>query len=200
MKVDKEFILDDYAEGGMDGTYGEYLELVIQYGYMVLFGFAFPLAIVLATINNIFEIQVDKYKLVSLVKRPIPQGAATIGMYIYIYIYILWLIYLGIWRHILNIISFIGVVSNVGLITITLNMIDNENTKYMTFIGLIILLLIIKFGIDAGIADVPGFITTVIKRHKVIKERLMRGMKINCQITSLMKMENEKEIPKHHVD
>ena len=89
-RVENEFLLDDYSKGGLDGTYGEYLELVIQYGYMVLFGLAFPLAILLAAVNNIFEIQVDKYKLVSLVRRPIPQGAASIGIhsqYIYIYIY-----------------------------------------------------------------------------------------------------------------
>lgn len=41
----------------------DYLELVIQYGYITMFAVAFPIAPLLALINNQFEIHVDMKKL-----------------------------------------------------------------------------------------------------------------------------------------
>ena len=78
-KIGRECALEDYSVGGLDGTYGEYLEMIIQYGYIVLFGFAFPLSVTLAALNNLIELYVDKYKLIALVRRPVPIGAANIG-------------------------------------------------------------------------------------------------------------------------
>ena len=177
----------------MDGTYGEYLEMVIQYGYMVLFGFAFPLAIVLAAINNVIELQLDKAKIVNFMRRPIPQGAANIGN-IYIYIYDT----LGIWEHIISIISFVGVLSNVGLITLTLNAFDSETAKYTTFIGLCLLLFLVKFAIDGFIPDIPYYISFLYKRHESIKDRTRRGMKKDLKISNLLKQEVRR--PKPHFD
>jgi hypothetical protein len=50
---------DDYNEKEIDGTYNDYLEIFIQIGYVCLFSLAFPLAPLLALVNNIFEIKVD---------------------------------------------------------------------------------------------------------------------------------------------
>ena len=93
--VEKQAIRDDYAKGGLgiyiiiyiDGTYGEYLDMVVQMGYCVLFGFAFPAGIILATFNNLLVLQLNRYKLMDIIKRPLPAAACNIGIYIYIYIY-----------------------------------------------------------------------------------------------------------------
>ena len=52
---------------------------VIQFGYASLFVVAFPLAPLLALINNYFEIRVDSFKLLTNAQRPIPRGAQDMG-------------------------------------------------------------------------------------------------------------------------
>ena len=43
-------------------AFAEYLELVIQFGFVTLFVASFPLAPLVALINNILEIRVDAHK------------------------------------------------------------------------------------------------------------------------------------------
>ena len=51
------------VEWGGRGLSGEYLEMVIQYGFVTIFVTAFPLAPLLALVNNVFELRVDAKKL-----------------------------------------------------------------------------------------------------------------------------------------
>jgi hypothetical protein len=53
--------------------------MVVQYGFVVLFIGAQPLAPLLALANNVAEIHIDAYKLCFLCKRPIPAPANSIG-------------------------------------------------------------------------------------------------------------------------
>ncbi len=46
---------------------------VIQYGFVTLFVAAFPLAPLLALLNNVFEIRLDAYKYTTLMRRPLGQ-------------------------------------------------------------------------------------------------------------------------------
>jgi hypothetical protein len=66
-------------KGGVDGTFGDYLEMMIQYGFITLFAVGFPLAPFFALFNNVWEIKVDRFKLVNLLKRPYPQFDNDIG-------------------------------------------------------------------------------------------------------------------------
>lgn len=43
-------------------TYDDYLELYIQFGYVVLFSSVAPFAAFWALLNNFFEIRLDAYK------------------------------------------------------------------------------------------------------------------------------------------
>jgi len=52
---------------------------VIQYGFITIFVAAFPLAPLFALFNNIIEIRVDAYKLVTQWKRPVSCRAQDIG-------------------------------------------------------------------------------------------------------------------------
>ena len=52
---------------------------VIQFGYASLFVVSFPLAPLLALINNYFEIRVDSFKLLHNTARPVPRKAQDIG-------------------------------------------------------------------------------------------------------------------------
>ncbi|KAG0253841.1 Anoctamin-7 [Mortierella polycephala] len=57
----------------------EYRELVIQFGFCTLFVVAFPVAPIFALLNNVLEIRVDAYKLLTQHRRPISQAAQDIG-------------------------------------------------------------------------------------------------------------------------
>lgn len=60
---------------------------VIQYGFITIFVAAFPLAPLFALLNNIIEIRLDAYKLVTQFKRPVSSRAVDIGLFdLYIFI------------------------------------------------------------------------------------------------------------------
>ncbi|XP_037087144.1 anoctamin-5-like isoform X2 [Pollicipes pollicipes] len=71
----------DHDLQGLDtlSLFEEYLEMVIQYGFVTLFVAAFPLAPFFALINNIGEIRLDAYKYVTQVRRPLAQRVQDIG-------------------------------------------------------------------------------------------------------------------------
>ncbi|KAL3994317.1 Calcium-activated chloride channel family protein [Acanthocheilonema viteae] len=83
--------------------FDEYLEMVIQFGFVTLFVSAFPLAPLFALLNNIFEIRVDAYKYVVATRRPMPERARDIG----------------IWLPILSMISRAAVLVNACIIAFT---------------------------------------------------------------------------------
>jgi len=74
-------------------------ELVIQYGYITFFVIVFPVAPLLALMNNFVEIYVDT-KQWREARRPIPTGATGIGE----------------WNSVLFLFSLIGVITNTGII------------------------------------------------------------------------------------
>ena len=62
-------------------TFGDYQEMLVQFGYVVLFSSAFPLAALCALINNIMEIRSDAFKLCSGLQRPFGQRVESIGQW-----------------------------------------------------------------------------------------------------------------------
>lgn len=63
------------------GTLQDYQEMFIQFGYVVLFSSAFPLAAMCALINNIIEIRSDALKLCTGLRRPFGQRVENIGQW-----------------------------------------------------------------------------------------------------------------------
>ncbi|XP_041052687.1 anoctamin-9-like isoform X2 [Carcharodon carcharias] len=59
--------------------FNEFLEMAIQYGFTTIFVAAFPLAPLLACLNNLFEIRLDARKMLVLQRRPIPRKAKDIA-------------------------------------------------------------------------------------------------------------------------
>jgi hypothetical protein len=77
----------------------DYLEIVIQYGYVTMFVVAFPLAPALALLNNIFESRVDLFKLTECRRPPLMQRSN-----------------IGSWQYCMEFISFLSVITNCYLI------------------------------------------------------------------------------------
>ncbi|KAF7237042.1 Anoctamin-8 [Varanus komodoensis] len=62
-----------------EDTFQDYQEMFIQFGYVVLFSSAFPLAALCALINNVIEIRSDAFKLCTGLQRPFGQRVESIG-------------------------------------------------------------------------------------------------------------------------
>ncbi|XP_037539484.1 anoctamin-5 [Nematolebias whitei] len=92
---------------GQLGLFDEYLEMVIQFGFITLFVASFPLAPLLALINNIIEVRVDAWKLTTQFRRPVASKAHSIGA----------------WQEILNGIAVFSVVTNAFIVAFTSDMI-----------------------------------------------------------------------------
>ncbi|XP_035456475.2 anoctamin-5 isoform X2 [Spodoptera frugiperda] len=86
-------------DAGRLALFDDYLEMIIQYGFVTLFVAAFPLAPLFALLNNIAEIRLDAYKMVTLTRRPLAQRVEDIGA----------------WFGVLKAVTYLAVVSN-GLI------------------------------------------------------------------------------------
>jgi hypothetical protein len=85
------------------GMFYEYLEMIIQFGFVTLFVCAFPLGPLFALGNNILEIRVDAGKLCNVYRRPPAARAANIG----------------IWEGVLNFVSLFSVLTNGLVIAVT---------------------------------------------------------------------------------
>ncbi|XP_075217812.1 anoctamin-4-like [Lycorma delicatula] len=96
---------EDYQlqDPGRLALFEEYLEMVIQYGFVTLFVAAFPLAPLFALLNNICEIRLDGYKYVAQSRRPLAERVVDIGA----------------WYGVLQAVTYCAVVSNAFVIAYT---------------------------------------------------------------------------------
>jgi len=151
----KEANLQNYT-----GTFDEYNEMVIQYGYVTLFAAAFPLAPLMAVINNIIEVRTDAIKFLTGINRPPYRGAHDIGT----------------WYGILEVIGVMAVITNcllIGYALIPVYDLFNQNA-YHTFVAITILehfIFLVKFAISVLIPDQPGIIRKAIAKQEYIKEQ-----------------------------
>ncbi len=63
------------------GTFDDYLEQFLLFGYVSLFSCVYPLAAVLVVLNNITEVYSDAFKMCHVFKRPFSEPAANIGVW-----------------------------------------------------------------------------------------------------------------------
>ncbi|KAK3526787.1 hypothetical protein QTP70_033567 [Hemibagrus guttatus] len=101
---EQDYDLQNFSQFGL---FYEYLEMVIQFGFITLFVASFPLAPLLALINNILEVRVDAWKLTTQFRRPVAAKAHSIGA----------------WEEILNMIAVFSVVTNAFIVAFTSDMI-----------------------------------------------------------------------------
>ncbi|CAN9507320.1 unnamed protein product [Ophioblennius macclurei] len=91
------------AKSDAFSLFNEFLEMVVQFSFTTIFVAAFPLAPLLALINNIFEIRLDAIKMVRLERRLIPRKTNDIG----------------IWTKVLEAIGVLAVIANGLVIGVT---------------------------------------------------------------------------------
>lgn len=96
--VERAYLLEEYDT--TMGPFESYRELYKQFGYATLFSVSFPLAPMLAFLNNWVEMRVDGWVLLQRSRRAIPEGAEDIGT----------------WQVIFELTSVLAVMSNAAII------------------------------------------------------------------------------------
>ena len=93
----------ELVEYGQDSLFYEYLEMVIQYGFITIFVCAFPIAPLFALLNNILELRLDSKKILEKHRRPTAQKVRSIG----------------VWFDIMETVGKIAIITNALIIALT---------------------------------------------------------------------------------
>ncbi|XP_057408899.1 anoctamin-1 isoform X8 [Balaenoptera acutorostrata] len=105
----------DYTLEPFAGLTPEYMEMIIQFGFVTLFVASFPLAPLFALLNNIIEIRLDAKKFITELRRPVAVRAKDIG----------------IWYNILRGVGKLAVIINAFVISFTSDFIPRLVYLYM---------------------------------------------------------------------
>ncbi|XP_066556911.1 anoctamin-9 isoform X2 [Amia ocellicauda] len=133
----------------------EFLEMVMQFSFTTIFVAAFPLAPLLALINNVLEIRLDAIKMVSLERRLVPKKTNNIG----------------VWINVLEWIGVLAVIANGLVIGITSDFIPRMVYRYRY--GPCV-------GRDAtGLDCMTGYINNSLSTVRVSDENIRRDFQPN---------------------
>ena len=100
-----------------EGTFEDYLEMFIQFGYVTLFSSAYPLAGLCALLNNLIEVRSDAFKLCFIHQRPFTERVQVRGRWGERRIISnLSLQNIGCWQTAMEVMGVIGVLVNCALI------------------------------------------------------------------------------------
>jgi hypothetical protein len=137
----------------------DFMEVVIQYGYVVMFCSSFAISPILALIITVLEVRIDAWKLCYLTQRPYPEIASSIG----------------VWYDILVTISYFGAITNAAIVVFTADVFDlsDDRDRWFAFLMIEHALLVSKFLLSIAIPDKPSLVTNAILwNDRITKEKL----------------------------
>ncbi|KAI4893379.1 hypothetical protein NFI96_022497 [Prochilodus magdalenae] len=147
------------AEGSLPpfpGLFAEYIELLVQFGYLSLFSCVYPLTAVLLLLNNITEIRGDAYKICCLFRKPFSPPESGIG----------------VWQAAFEVLGFASVVSNCWLLLLAPRIkaltLDTGLSPATVLVYAVIVehvLITVKFILAFMIPDEPDWVR--IKREQI---------------------------------
>lgn len=165
-------------QGGMSeysSTLEDYMELIIQYGYVILFSSAFTLTPLFAVILCVVEIRVDAFKICTLERRPFPHGRESIGQ----------------WNNIISLLSMVGVFVNAGIICFPANVFKATDPLQYWFAFFVIDHILLAFkGIIAWIIpDQPS----IVRNSKAWQKRIV-DERLFCKNVDIDKMRKARNL------
>uniref|UniRef100_A0A0D3CWZ8 Anoctamin transmembrane domain-containing protein n=1 Tax=Brassica oleracea var. oleracea TaxID=109376 RepID=A0A0D3CWZ8_BRAOL len=183
-RVEKEYLKPTYSASiGVeleDGLFDDSLKLALQFGMIMMFACAFPLAFALATVSNIMDIRTTALKLLVTLQRPSPRAAATIGAW------------LNIWQ-------FLVVMSICTNSALLVCLYDKEGKWKMEpgLAAILILehiLLLLKFGLSRLVPEEPAWVRAnrvknVTQAQEVYSKQLLRSS--SSEFASMVKPEKD---------
>ncbi|XP_041530341.1 anoctamin-8 isoform X2 [Microtus oregoni] len=130
-----------------EDTFQDYQEMFVQFGYVVFFSSAFPLAALCALVNNLIEIRSDAFKLCSGLQRPFGQRVESIGQ----------------WQKVMEAMGVVAIMVNCYLIGQCgqLQRLFPWLSPEAAIVSVVVLehlALLVKYLIHATIPDIPGWV------------------------------------------
>ncbi|XP_027887975.1 anoctamin-10 [Xiphophorus couchianus] len=154
------------------GLFAEYIELLVQFGYLSLFSCVFPLTAVLLLLNNLTEIRSDAYKICKLFRKPFCPPVAS----------------MGVWKVAFEVLSFVSVVSNAWLLLLSPRLQKMSQEAGMSSSNLLMgavmvehVLILVKVIMAALIPDEPDWIRKKREHIEYTSMQALRQQKLNVQ-------------------
>ncbi|DBA04010.1 TPA: hypothetical protein N0F65_009357 [Lagenidium giganteum] len=150
-RAEEDLFLADY---GWRGTFDDYTEMVLQFGFTTMFVVSFPFAPLLSLINNYFEIRLDAFRLLKETRRPRPQNVCNMGY----------------WYQVLQAMSAISVCTNGGVIIFTGDYFNTSQPQIRVwyFTIFVSVMFFFKYVLEVCIDDVPADVRAQLKRQDVL--------------------------------
>ena len=146
----------------------DYIEMIIEFGYVVMFATALPILPLFLLIEIIIEVRVDAWKICNELKRADPHRSEDIGVF----------------KDIIVFMAYVGAINNAGLVVYAAGLFEaivdssdsfnDSNVVYLLiFIGLEHVLLFGMFLISVMIPDEPEVVRQgAIWSERIINEKL----------------------------
>ncbi|CAM9497815.1 unnamed protein product [Laminaria digitata] len=152
----EEALLKEYD---MADVLDDYTMSLIQFGYVALFSAAFPLAPLLAMINNLVQTRVDAHKICKTRRRPIALKSGGIG----------------VWDNVLELMTVIAVITNCALIGVTSTRWWPNEVSRATRVLVVVMaehvILFLKYWMESSIPRVPHKVQRALQRERVEREQ-----------------------------
>lgn len=172
-------------------TFEDYTEMLIQFGYVSFFSLAFPLAPLLALVNNVVELRTDAFKLCHAKQRPIAHKASGIG----------------IWFQVLQLMSVLAVLTNCLHIAFTTTLVDSvvpgdaqgsTATKVWVAFGVEHFLLALKLWMMFVIPSMPKDVQDKVRvEREHAKQESARAMVAKLLLQSAATAEEDVSMTEH---
>ncbi|KAJ3002429.1 UNVERIFIED_CONTAM: Anoctamin-7 [Siphonaria sp. JEL0065] len=163
-RVAPQYVLDDVLDSWVRRN--EFMAKVIEFGYVVLFSLAFPLAPLFALASNFLEVRLAAYRLVVESKRPFAMRASDIGA----------------WKGILDALAKLGILVNALIISISSGYFqttflaafaDSWASKLGIQLAFVLIFEHVVLGVTAAvewmIPEEPSNIRNALQREKYLK-------------------------------
>ncbi|XP_028834421.1 anoctamin-8 isoform X1 [Denticeps clupeoides] len=163
-----------------EDTLQDYQEMFIQFGYVVLFSSAFPLAAMCALVNNVIEIRSDALKLCAGLQRPFGQRVENIGQ----------------WQTAMEAMGLIAIMVNCYLIGQCgqIQRLFPWLSPEMTIISIILLehfAILLKYIIHVAIPDVPGWVADEMAKLEYRRREALKRHEKQAQLHKKRRREEE---------
>ncbi|KAL3047201.1 hypothetical protein OYC64_021427 [Pagothenia borchgrevinki] len=187
-QAEMESCMQNYSD-----TFQDYQEMFVQFGYVVLFSSAFPLAAMCALINNIIEIRSDAFKLCTGLQRPFGLRVESIGQ----------------WQTVMEAMGLIAIIVNCYLIGQCgqLQRLFPWLSPEMAIISIVILehfAILLKYVIHVAIPDIPTWVTEEMakldyQRREAFKKHERQAQQHYQQLQRRKREEEERQRQAEHM-
>jgi Calcium-activated chloride channel len=146
----------------MHDSFPEYIQAVVQFAFVTCFSVVLPITPMICLMNHLISMRLDAYKLCKTRKRPLAQTTGGIG----------------VWEHVLHIVSVIAILTNCWLMGFTnaqiYSIVDNVGGDLAQF-GIIVgwehVMLLIKYVMQTSASKLPKSVRDKITKEQYEQER-----------------------------